>query len=190
MNSREVGSPGNVGAPADSPSTACETPRNEYSRRLDERAQELARIRVLHHRLRTFLIVFAGAGSVIAYESLALHLLPPFWILLPTAMLLYIVQLLTKNARTHSQLQRIVSFYELGVARLHHRWQGRGTSGTEFLPKNHAYAADLDLFGTGSLFELLCTARTGIGRAMLAGWLLHTAECSGVTERQLAASIP
>ena len=31
--------------------------------------------------------------------------------------------------------------------------------GQRYLDENHLYAADLDLFGKGSLFELLCTAR-------------------------------
>jgi hypothetical protein len=81
-----------------------------------------------------------------------------------------------------------VSFYELGVARLSHQWQGRGIGGAQFRPDNHPYASDLDLFGTGSLYELLCTARTGIGRAMLANWLLTPAEYGEVKQRQAAVA--
>jgi hypothetical protein len=58
----------------------------------------------------------------------------------------------------------------------------------EFRPESHPYASDLDLFGTGSLFELLCTARTGIGGAILAKWLLNPAECAEIAERQRAVA--
>ncbi|MGA8876209.1 MAG: mismatch repair protein, partial [Candidatus Korobacteraceae bacterium] len=50
----------------------------------------------------------------------------------------------------------------------------------------HVYAADLDLFGNGSLFEMLCTARTGIGRATLADWLLNPASPDEISSRQEA----
>ena len=72
------------------------------------------------------------------------------------------------------------------LARLSHQWQGRGVTGDELRPADHAYASDLDLFGTGSLFELLCTARTGIGRATLANWLLYPAQSEEVAKRQAA----
>ena len=81
-----------------------------------------------------------------------------------------------------------MNFYNLGLLRLCHEWQGRGIGGKEFLPNNHIYASDLDLFGEGSLFELLCTARTGVGRATLANWLLNPAECGHAEERQVAIS--
>ena len=37
--------------------------------------------------------------------------------------------------------------------------------------EDHPFADDLDLFGEGSLFELLAVTRTGIGRATLADWM-------------------
>jgi MutS domain V len=168
--------------------TPHETPSEEYARRLCERQRQLASIRRVHQRLWTYLIATALVGIVVAWAALSSHLVSVLWILLPSAVGVSIVQSLTKNARIHSCVQRIVSFYELGVARLWHRWQGRGVGGAQFRPDNHPYASDLDLFGTGSLFELLCTARTGIGRAMLANWLLTPADCGEVTQRQAAVA--
>ncbi len=168
--------------------TAHEIPESEYACRLSGRQRQLASIRVLHQRLWTYLITAALAGIVAAWAALSSHLVSALWILLPSVVVLSIIQSLTKNARIHSRVQWIVSFYELGVARLHHQWQGRGIGGGQFRPDNHAYASDLDLFGTGSLFELLCTARTGIGRAVLAKWLLNPAECAEIAERQRAVA--
>jgi hypothetical protein len=165
---------------------ALEFPESEYTHRLDERQRQATGIRMLHLRLWIYLIVAVLAGIVIAYVALTSHIISTLWILLPSVSALSIVQSLAKNSRTHSRVQRILNFYELGIARLRGKWQGRGIGGEELQPETHPYASDLDLFGAGSLFELLCTARTGIGRAMLANWLLNPAECVEVTERQVA----
>ena len=64
-----------------------------------------------------------------------------------------------------------VAFYERGLARVRHEWIGRGESASASTRPDHLYADDLDLFGRGSLFELLATARTQAGEEMLAAWL-------------------
>jgi len=165
-----------------------EIPESEYTRRLGERQRQLAGIRALHWRLWTYLILAALAGIVVTWAALSSPLVSTLWILPPSVAGLSIIQSLTKNARLHSRTQRIVSFYELGLGRFHHQWQGRGIGGANLRPESHPYAADLDLFGEGSLFELLCTARTGIGQAMLANWLLNPAEFGEAKERQVAVA--
>jgi MutS domain V len=75
-------------------------------------------------------------------------------------------------------------FYELGLARLENRWVGRGEAGLRFLVATHPYARDLDVFGEGSLFELLCTCRMEVGEQTLAGWLLERAEPEEIGLRQ------
>ncbi len=169
-------------------STEHEIPESEYVRRLGESKQQLAGIRGLHQRLWMYLIVAGLGGLVITWAALSAHLISALWILLPSLVGLSTVQSLTKNARAHGRVQRIVNFYDLGLSRLHQEWQGQGIDGKEFLPNNHIYASDLNLFGEGSVFELLCTARTGVGRAMLASWLLNPAECEQAGERQVAIS--
>jgi hypothetical protein len=168
--------------------TAYGTPETEYTRRLSERQQQLAGIGALHRRLWTYLVVATLTSILIAWAALSLHLVSTLWILLPSVAGLSIIQSLTKNARLHSRTRRIVRFYEFGLGRLRHRWQGRGIGGTNLRPESHHYASDLDLFGPGSLFELLCTARTGVGQAMLANWLLNPAEFGDVTQRHLAVA--
>jgi hypothetical protein len=43
------------------------------------------------------------------------------------------------------------------------RLDARGTQRTEFRDADHPYADDLDLFGPGSLFQLLSLCRTPMG---------------------------
>src|SRR5262249_52490087 len=64
------------------------------------------------------------------------------------------------------------------------RWVGSGSTGERFLDPTHPYAADLDLFGPASLFELLSTARTYVGEETLANWLLAPASYEVVQARQ------
>ena len=65
------------------------------------------------------------------------------------------------------------------------RWMGTGRDGTRYLD-GHAYARDLDLFGRGSLFELLNSARTEVGEETLADWLRAPAPVDEVLARQAA----
>ena len=76
------------------------------------------------------------------------------------------------------------AYYERALARLHNTWIGAGNQGERFRDPHHVFADDLDLFGRGSLFELLSTARTRMGERVLAGWLLTPGEPSEVAARQ------
>ena len=73
-------------------------------------------------------------------------------------------------------------------------WRGSTATGREAgLPASascepsHPCARDLDLFGRGSIFELLCTARTRAGEETLARWLLAPAPPDEIRARQAAA---
>ena len=81
---------------------------------------------------------------------------------------------------------RTIEFYKRGLARMEDRWAGTGVAGTNFLDLDHPYAADLDLFGAGSLFERLCTARTKAGEEALAAWLLAPASPETIASRHEA----
>jgi hypothetical protein len=72
------------------------------------------------------------------------------------------------------------------LARLENQWIGAGETGERFRNPSHVYEEDLDIFGKGSLFELLCTARTHAGEATLARWLLAPALRDEATRRQQA----
>jgi hypothetical protein len=83
---------------------------------------------------------------------------------------------------------RGIRFYERGLARLEDQWAGTGQSGERFRDDRHVYANDLDLFGRGSLFELLSLARTRTGEAMLAAWLTTAADPPEIRARQGAVA--
>src|SRR5206468_4242178 len=65
---------------------------------------------------------------------------------------------------------------------------GSGDTGDEFKDPLHPYAEDLDILGQGSLFQLLSTARTRMGKTCLAQWLLSPAGPGEIEERQAAVA--
>lgn len=88
----------------------------------------------------------------------------------------------TLRARTHAGTA--AQFYRNGIARMEDRWAGTGQTGDRFRAASHVYAEDLDLFGRGSLFELLSRARLPMGENQLADWLLHPSRLDAILERQ------
>jgi MutS domain V len=91
-------------------------------------------------------------------------------------------------ARRLARARRRAAFYEAALARVRGEWAGRGEAGMRFEDPAHPYAADLDLFGRGSLYERLCAARTHAGQDALAAWLKGPAGLIELRERQGAVA--
>lgn len=81
---------------------------------------------------------------------------------------------------------RLRRFYQSGVDRLTGEWAGKGVSGDEFSRTNHLYERDLNIFGAGSMFELLCTTRSQVGQRRLASYLLDLPDRNETLARQQA----
>ncbi len=85
--------------------------------------------------------------------------------------------------RKRAHAERAIAFYESRLARIDDRWMGTGSGGERFDTPHHVYADDVDLFGRGSLFELLSAARTRMGEETLARWLQAPADAEAVRVR-------
>src|SRR5205085_5312810 len=88
--------------------------------------------------------------------------------------------------RRRARAERAVRLYEEGIARIEDRAPPGDGHSRRFGDEAHPYAVDLDLFGEGSLFERLSTARTSMGEETLAAWLKAPAAPADVTLRQQA----
>ncbi len=160
----------------------------EYPTRLALRQAERDALARLDSRLADVRLYVVIAAGIAAYLAFGRHWFSPWLLLLFAAAF---AALMVRHERVASRLARArrqVAFYEQGTARLEDRWQGKGTAGTRFLDPEHPYAIDLDLFGAGSLFELLCTARTSLGEERLASWLLAPADPAALRARQAAVA--
>ncbi len=127
-----------------------------------------------------------GVGLWVAWLIFETDRLQPVWILLPVGLFLFLVFLHASAMTAHRRAERAEVFYARGLSRLEDRWAGTGMSGAQFADGAHPYARDCDLFGKGSLYELLATTVSPWGSKMLADWLLAPAEADEVRARQRA----
>jgi hypothetical protein len=161
------------------------TPADEYAGRLlrfRAAATHLARLdtRISRARLALFfagvLLLVLGWRDMIGFG----------WPLIAAAVFGFLLYKHDRVIRARAAVTRTIAFYERGVARLEDRWTGTGEPGDRFRDDRHLYANDLDIFGRGSLFELLSIARTRAGEEILAAWLTHAASPDEILLRQQA----
>jgi hypothetical protein len=163
-------------------------PRSAYTERLEARGRAVARHDQRHRMIGNLrLLVFASA-AVLAWLAWGRGLLSAFWLGLPAAVFVCLIVAHERVLRARRAAQRAVVHCERALARLDGQWAGHGETGERFLDHTHPYAADLDLFGQASLFELLSTARTRMGEETLARWLLEPAEPAVLRARHEAVA--
>lgn len=138
----------------------------------------------------TFLVALAGGAHVVSglvARSAGAASGPSAWI--AGVALVAFLGLVIAHARLVTSMAEIAQRVVLSV-RASRRAAGDFASfperGERFLAADHDYAGDLDLFGQGSLFQLLTTAQTGEGEATLAAWLSAPAPPDVLAERQEA----
>jgi len=168
--------------------TAYWNPRSEYERRLGERRESVARSTALDHRLSAargavFLSGLALLGAAYQFPALSAA-----WLLVPATVFVALVLVHTRVAEQLARNLRAVEFHESALRRLDDDWMDAGALGERYADPEHPYSADLDLFGRGSLFQLISSSRTRLGEDVLASWLLNPAEVESIHLRQAAVA--
>jgi hypothetical protein len=159
-------------------------PRAEYTRRLARWDVEIGRGERRHQLMANLRLADAGAAVLLVWAALV-HAISAWWLALPVVVFVALVVVHDRILRETERSRRARRFYDRGMARLDGTWAGHGADGVR-VDGNDPLARDLDLFGAGSLFQLLCTARTEIGEETLAEWLTHGADLTEVQGRQIA----
>lgn len=159
---------------------------DEYRQRLNDRESRVAQREAIHIRLGNIRLVLALMAAATAWESLKEHAFSPWWMVLPLSVFVGMAAYHSRTLRARDLAQRAVAWYRGGLARIEDRCAGAGQTGERFSDSHHVYAADLDLFGRGGLFELLSTARTRMGEDTLAKWLLSPSAVDEIVERHAA----
>jgi len=144
---------------------------------LSQRLEQLS-----YARLVMFLVALVVAGI-----GFGTDLLSPWFTLIPVAGFVYLVAHFEMTRGRMAWAERAAAFYAAGLDRLAGKPAGIN-DGSHFANEDHPYAADLDLFGPGSLFERLTACRTQIGESTLAAWLSGPADPSEVKARQEAVA--
>src|SRR5579864_7815046 len=159
--------------------------RSEYPRRIASWSAVIARGERIHNLVSNLRLAATGTGAVVAWLAFVRDAISPAWTLGPLAGFIALVAVHARVLQRNERAARARRLYERGLDRLEGRWAGSGPDGARFLA-DHAYARDLDLFGHGSLFQLLDTARTEAGQDTLADWLRRPAAIEEILARQAA----
>lgn len=159
-------------------------PIEEYRRRLKERERRLTdfarwEANVANARLAVFV-----TGVLMTWLALGAHLVHPVWIIMPFFAFAVLIVVHERVLRSIRRAKSGADYYRWGIARIEDRWTGTGWDGSDLAPEEHPYAQDLDIFGRGSLFQLLCTAQTRTGAKTLADWLCAPASPQEIRARQ------
>ena len=168
------------------PPTAAPDPRRVYEERRAARRAAHADAGRRHHATGTARLTLLGIAAALGAGIVGGAGYSGWWLLAPLAGVAALGGRLDRIEAERRRLERAIAFHDHGLARLDDAWAGAGEHGGDFADSQHLYAADLDLFGPGSVFERLCAARTQRGRATLAGWLLSPAAPEVVRARQAA----
>ncbi|WP_165073607.1 MutS-related protein [Paludisphaera rhizosphaerae] len=158
----------------------------EYSRRLALHEAARARWDRFDARVADLRLAVFVAGAALAAYIYFQGVPSWWWLAAPIAAFVALVLAHEPISRLADRSARTIEFYKRGLARLEDRWAGTGETGLAFLDVEHPYAADLDVFGVGSLFERLCLARTRAGEEALASWLLAPASPEVIAARREA----
>jgi hypothetical protein len=159
-----------------------------YRERRDARAAEEARAAARARLYSNARLVLFALGALLAWLAFARGALSGAWLVAPVAA--FVACLLAHDAARRERLRRARARegYEHGLARLEHRFTGMGKTGERYLDPEHPYAMHLDLFGRGSLYELLSRAQTRAGEDRLAAWLLAPADAAELRARHEAVT--
>jgi hypothetical protein len=160
-------------------------PRAEYAERLKAREAVVALEERAHIRLGYFKLLVIAVGLVMMWLAWHDHYFSGYWIFAALGAYVALAIWHERVLRARSRADAAAAYYRRGILRIEDRWQESGTeTGERFRDANHPYSEDLDIFGKGSLFELLTTARTQMGERRLADWLRAPADAATIRERQ------
>ena len=139
-------------------------PQEEYSTRREnwtarERLGQQRFIRIGNARLAVGLIAAPMIWLVFVRDLFSV-----LWLLVPLALFVSLIVWHQRVLRERDLAGRAIRYYARGLMRFRDEWAGAvGETGERFRQSAHVYSEDLDLFGKGSLFEMLSTARTAAG---------------------------
>jgi len=159
--------------------------RAEYERRLKDRRARIAALDRTSVHISNLRLLIAGIGAAFLWLAFVRGTWSPWWALFAWVAFGLVAVVHAKHLEQLERAQRAEQWYARALERLAGRWAGTGRDGAHF-GDGHPYARDLDLFGRASLFELLNTARTEAGEAMLAAWLSQGADADEIRARQIA----
>jgi hypothetical protein len=161
-------------------------PISEYADRQESWRARRSHWQKLFIQIGNVRLAIAVAAAVLAWLVFGRDALSAWWLSVPLIAFIALAIWHQRVIRNRTLAERAIRFYDRGLARLRDSWAGTGETGDAYRDAGHVYAEDLDVFGKGSLFELISNARTSSGECTLAQWLLEPASLEEAQGRQQA----
>ena len=161
-------------------------PEPFYTKRLEDLKQSFIVL-----QKKKSMLAWLRFATVIAILMAVYFLFAHGWPYVVTACLLLSIlftrlvfaDLKNRSAMEHTRF--LVSINENELKALQHDYY-RFSDGIEHMPREHAYAADLDIFGHASLYQFINRTSSDMGGNTLAQWLLNPSEKEIILQRQTA----
>ena len=151
------------------------TPENKYRRRVDDYSAKLE----IYSRKSSatgnykLLVFFAGAALVITCYILQQYILMTTALVMFIAGFVYLSIIHNRLIKSKNYSQAMLQINTLCLKRAAGNWTSFSDTGEEFENSGHNYTHDLDLFGKGSLFQMINMTTTFSGRQSLANMFLE-----------------
>jgi hypothetical protein len=162
-------------------------PETIYRKRIEELETALAQLNSNKLKLAWFRLVallICIAGTWLCWSAGVLIALAFF--VVTAGIFIYIVLQDLKNKEAIANWLQLLEINKQEIEILHHRF-AHLPGGESFLPADHAYANDLDIFGKASLYQYINRTVSEQGQQQLAHWLLYNANAESILQRQEAA---
>ena len=162
--------------------------RGRYESRLEELERELEALRARYDALAWSRLAVLSIAIITAVLTLWKDLGTVGWAVALAATVVFVVLVFLHGrvANLRDRTEASKQYNERGVQRMDGKWSTFEDDGARYLRDDHAYALDLDIFGTASLFQLLNDTRTRMGARRLATWLAGPAPDETIGVRQEA----
>jgi len=147
-----------------------------YERGSETRTRELAVLEGRSRRVATARLVLAGLAVALLIGGVWGRFGAAAWGGLAADVAAF-VALVFVHASLHARVERAsaaLRFHQRGLARLDHAWDKLSTASERFRSAEHPFAGDLDVFGHGSLMQLVDATETRFGEERLAALLSLT----------------
>jgi hypothetical protein len=161
-------------------------PLEEYTARSDRWRAAHRLLAGKFIRISNWRLAVIATAIILAWLAVARSAALGGLLLVPLAAFVFLAVWHERVFRKQQFTARALAYYERAIARMKGAWVGTGNAGERFRDSAHIYSEDLDVFGKGSLFELIASARTAAGERTLADWLLAPACRDEAAARQAA----
>ena len=175
-------------SPASPSDRTVSDPRAAYQTRLNEiavREKKLTRRDQRYVRLRVAIFVLAVGLAILCLGE------PEFvswwWIMIPAVQFCGLLPFHQVCLKKLQHARAVSAFHASRLRRLDRKFGADVSNGADFSDDLHPWTQDLDVFGPGSLFQLLNECRTQPGRRKLAEWLQNVCDGDTIRLRQARA---